>query len=144
MPISEGESESAQALLQPYLSALVRLSTVPDQESAQSTQPAFTVFYTEGTSDAVYPIAPTAHQSSDVDQAAATVLISPPVSSLVSEVSDSAAEAGEALFWACISSLRARGIKPGMKPEGEAPTGETDVWPTSMWPALDTQDDEDM
>jgi hypothetical protein len=150
MPTAKDASESADVLLQPYLTALLRLSPA---SQTQSPQPTFTASYIETQSDLNYPPAPFNHSASELTsatEAAAKVLVSPGFSPLVSEVSDSAAKAGEGLFWAAITSLRARGIKPGKRsaaPEDEgAGGGDTDiedVWPISLWPPLEAQDEDE-
>jgi hypothetical protein len=150
MPTAKDASESADVLLQPYLTALLRLSTASQM---QNSQPTFTASYIETRTTQTQTPAPLDHFASELTsatEAAAKVLVSPGFSPLVSEVSDSAAKAGEGLFWAAITSLRARGIKPGKRSAaledagaGGGDTNVEDVWPTSLWPPLEAQDEDE-
>jgi hypothetical protein len=136
----------AEEVLKPYLNALRNL-TSPSSPSA----PVFTTFYTEHPTSS-----PNALEGSEIT----SVLVTPDFDRSVSNISDSAAKAGEGLFWAAVKVLKGRGVRPklvkGVKKDGEGDTEgegedaeeeieEDEVWPQGMWPPLEAVgDDENM
>jgi hypothetical protein len=155
MPIQEGTIESAEVLLRPYLSALLRLSTEPIPGDDAPAHHVFTTFYSEHPPPAIYPLSPLPNSLSTtpspqlIDEQLPTVLVAPSFSPLISEASDAAAKAGDAFFRAAVSSLRARGIQPSAKNSSSViadgdEVDDEDVWPSSVWPPLETEDDEDV
>jgi hypothetical protein len=122
MPLSEHSAaglnkttDSAETLLRPYVTALLGLSYT------DNSSPTFFTFYTEHISvSSVNPAAGTGPSVSTITSPVSTptsgpspkVFTTPSSSPLLAEASDSAAKAGEALFWAAIGSLRERGVTP--------------------------------
>jgi hypothetical protein len=136
MPLSEHSAaglnkttDSAETLLRPYVTALLGLSYT------DTSSPTFFTFYTEQTSVSfVNPAAGagpsvsaiTSPVSTPASSTAPKVFTTPSSSPLLAEASDSAAKAGEALFWAAIGSLRERGVTPKAWDEHQGKERERD------------------
>ncbi|KZT66985.1 FAD/NAD(P)-binding domain-containing protein [Daedalea quercina L-15889] len=133
LPLLEQTSESAEALLRPYLDATLGL-VVPDPASSVPVQPLFSVFYIE------HPESLAAAPSTG-DASALSVLRPPPSSILISEQADSAAVNAEALFWKAVGALKAVGRRPKRRMDDGEDMGEEEVEVEGFWPPLDTLDD---
>jgi hypothetical protein len=167
LPVPDLADASAEALLQPYLTALLQLTTTPSSPTPAA--PTFTAFYIERAPAAPFPAAPAHTPRADAEAAGAVparVLVAPAPSGLLAAASESAATGGEALFWAAVAALRARGLKPaalradtdtevganagtgtehGTGEGDNVPDAEVDAegFPLVMWPALEAAADDD-
>ncbi|OCH86038.1 FAD/NAD(P)-binding domain-containing protein [Obba rivulosa] len=115
-------SSSAEELMRPYLDATLSLTTsASDVAGASPAQPLFTLFYIQQL--------PPSPASTD---ATSTTLVTPPATSLISELADAATEQAEKIFWRAAELLNAsRKSEDAKKVEVE-----------SFWPPLDVIEDE--
>jgi hypothetical protein len=163
LPVPDLADASAEALLQPYLTALLQLTTTPP--SPTPVAPTFTTFYIEHAPAAPFSAAPAHTPRADAEAAGAAparVLVAPAPSGLLAAASESAAAGGEALFWAAVAALRTRGLKPAASRAGadtsagtgtehsaskvdDVPDAEVDAegFPLTMWPSLEAVADDD-
>ncbi|EMD31811.1 hypothetical protein CERSUDRAFT_119383 [Gelatoporia subvermispora B] len=127
------KTSSAEELLKPYLNATMSLiaPSISEEGSALPIQPIFTLFFIQN------PLS--APPASD---AASTILVPPPVTSLVSELADAATENAEQVFWKAAQTITS--ARAERKPQGGEGKGETpkDIEVDSFWPPLDVIDDE--
>lgn len=132
LPVPENTRSSSEDLLQPYLSHILTLTSVPDsgdQPDHGSSHLLFKLFYLEHNDPPQSPTAPCSPSAS--------FFITPPSIQHPTEIFDCATSSAEATFWRTIRALQS--IKALSPVNGDGATLEVD----SFWPPLDRDTDED-
>jgi Rab proteins geranylgeranyltransferase component A len=134
LPLSlTGDTVSAEGVLKPYVNKLISLCAPPNGATSV-TEPLFSTYYIQKHQESHLS---QFDESSLVGTQPSPVLVTPPVPTSLTDSSDITVTAGEALFWAAVKSLKARGIIP-RNTEGR----QNDVI-DSVWPPLDSTGDDD-
>ncbi|KDQ28838.1 hypothetical protein PLEOSDRAFT_39065 [Pleurotus ostreatus PC15] len=132
LPVPGNTRSSSEDLLQPYLSHILTLTSVPDsgdQPDHGSSHLLFKLFYLEHNDPPQSPTAPC--------PPSASFFITPPSIQHPTEIFDCATSSAEATFWRTIRALQS--IKALSPANGDGATLEVD----SFWPSLDRDIDED-
>ncbi|KAI0056682.1 FAD/NAD-P-binding domain-containing protein [Artomyces pyxidatus] len=137
VPMDETQDTLPETILNPYLDAILSLTVSPSPEASIPPTPLFTLFYAEHPSERT--------QSTSTENKSSTVLVSPPISTALSETSDAASDAAEVLFFKAIEILKARRREAWTVREGsvEAGSGGDVFEELKFWPPLDGDPEEE-
>jgi hypothetical protein len=126
MPQLEHVSATPEAILKPYLTATLSLTT---RSSDSPIEPLFTVYYIQHLS------LPSTPSSSFAPDLPSSILVTPPPSVLLPEASDSAAQNAEAVFRAATHTLKS--MHPTLEDED---LDEQEIEP--FWPSIEADTEE--
>ncbi|KAA1465894.1 FAD/NAD(P)-binding domain-containing protein [Dentipellis sp. KUC8613] len=130
-------SSSPETTLKPYLDAILHL-TEPSTESPEPPAPLYTLFYTQ------HPLQTALPASENSASDTPTVLLTPDSSITLTESSDAATQAAEALFFKAVDVLRAKRPDLWTVEEGQEESGSGgDVFQEikTFWPPLERDPD---
>ncbi|EGO01488.1 hypothetical protein SERLA73DRAFT_176791 [Serpula lacrymans var. lacrymans S7.3] len=127
MPLFSETEELPERLLEPYVKAILSLTSEP------SHQPIFVAYYAQY--DSVFDDRGAASHSKP-----STVLVTPPLCNHIANSSDTAARTAEAVFWKAIETLKAvKQMSSSSTLDSEATFPEVE----NFWPPLDVSGDEE-
>jgi Rab proteins geranylgeranyltransferase component A len=135
LPLVSANVESPEALLKPYLNAILALTISP--EAASTAEPLFAVYYNQQPIQA----ATTCHATQFSD-----LLVPPSLSGDLASSPDAASLAAEALFFKAVDAIKSKRPSAWALNEGNPTLGSgSDIFEEikALWPPLDSNPDEE-